>query len=534
MEVLDPDCASSEPFAFIILKKLVNMLAPVATFSHVAGPQLMLFEAQSWSLSGNLEISDQDNLNEPVDNQPPQITNTGFTVLEGNSFLLTSNQLDATDEDTSADQIVFTVTQVLEHGHLHYLEEGLMVQGESFLLDDIAGEHISYKHSGDEFASDSYQLQGTGEDTDDLVLTFIVQDPPKLGDILTDGVRSEKITQHNLINGAAAYAHTSGEIALKNRHGQIMQQLSTSTVSVHSFPLEEIQEASSIRYEHDDSETKEATQIPVPSQILYNSNYPVTSFTKEDLNDNLTSYRHDADIDEMKISYILKEGYNATSSIFYFFIEDEGIGTKDGTAVKDKDFKVRFNPGQAFSHLIPAIATIEIVDPGEGSTVYIPQLEYKMEEDKVSGPLAAESSLNTQMFLLSQKELWISDGSAGFGEGADVAFTKGSEIYSRVMDKAQPETQARAFGNLEFHATLGTDCADAFPLVKQPGSDGVSLSSTPLFPGGSWPRMVHSHYLHGPIAGRCTQAQWQKKSRLPPCDVLCWGRAVTTTAFKCS
>lgn len=50
------------------------------------------------------------------------------------------------------------------------------------------------------------------------MLTFIVQDPPKLGDILTDGVRSEKITQHDLINGAAAYAHTSGEIALKKRY----------------------------------------------------------------------------------------------------------------------------------------------------------------------------------------------------------------------------------------------------------------------------------------------------------------------------
>lgn len=30
------------------------------------------------------------------------------------------------------------------------------------------------------------------------------------------------------------------------------------------------------------------------------------------------------DIDEMKISYILKKGYNATSDIFYFFIEDKG------------------------------------------------------------------------------------------------------------------------------------------------------------------------------------------------------------------
>uniref|UniRef100_A0A8C4U5I8 FRAS1 related extracellular matrix 3 n=1 Tax=Falco tinnunculus TaxID=100819 RepID=A0A8C4U5I8_FALTI len=210
---------------------------------------------------------------QPVDNQPPQITNTGFTVLEGNSFLLTRNQLDATDEDTSADQIVFTVTQAPDHGHLRYREEGLMVQGESFLLDDIAGGHISYKHSGDEFDSDFYQLevsdgvhhvpitvkitvqpvddenpgitlpgghrqagaaidvlengateittslmQGTDEDTDDLVLTFIVQDPPKLGDILVDGVWSGKFTQHDLISGVVVYAHTSGEIGLKKMY----------------------------------------------------------------------------------------------------------------------------------------------------------------------------------------------------------------------------------------------------------------------------------------------------------------------------
>ena len=45
---------------------------------------------------------------------------------------------------------------------------------------------------------------------------------------------------------------------------------------------------------------------------------------------------------------------------------------------------------------------------------------------QVSDPVAAEFSLNTQMFLLSKKELWLSDGSMGFGEGTDTAFSDGT------------------------------------------------------------------------------------------------------------
>ncbi len=47
---------------------------------------------------------------------------------------------------------------------------------------------------------------------------------------------------------------------------------------------------------------------------------------------------------------------------------------------------------------------------------------------QVSDPVAAEFSLNTQMFLLSKKEIWLSDGSMGFGEGTDTAFMEGTTI----------------------------------------------------------------------------------------------------------
>lgn len=50
-----------------------------------------------------------------------------------------------------------------------------------------------------------------------------------------------------------------------------------------------------------------------------------------------------------------------------------------------------------------------------------------------------------------------------------------------MQDKAQPETQATSFGNVLFNAKLAIDDPEAVPLVKQPGSDGFKVDSTPLF-----------------------------------------------------
>lgn len=70
-------------------------------------------------------------------------------------------------------------------------------------------------------------------------------------------------------------------------------------------------------------------------------------------------------------------------------------------------------------------------------------------------------------------------------------------FYSLPQDKAQPDTQAEVFGNVKFHAKLAIDHADAFPLVKQPGSDGFSLSSSPLFQVSSLVFMLYKKLLMG-------------------------------------
>ena len=201
---------------------------------------------------------------QPVDNKPPVITNTGFTVLERSMYIIGKKELHATDKDTEDENIIFTVTQVPRYGNLQYL--GIdMSNGETFVLEDLANSRLSYIHSGEESLSDVIKLdvsdgfhevpiiikvsiepvddesptitlpdgllgasidvlengateitsnviQGRDEDTDDLVLTFIVEEPPRMGEILVNGVPAERFTQQDIINGVVVYVHTSGEI----------------------------------------------------------------------------------------------------------------------------------------------------------------------------------------------------------------------------------------------------------------------------------------------------------------------------------
>ncbi|KAM4627826.1 FRAS1-related extracellular matrix protein 2b [Polymixia lowei] len=206
---------------------------------------------------------------QPVDNKPPQITNSGFTVFERGTHIFTSAELDTTDTDTDSKQISFTITQPPLHGQIQFTFTD-MTKGDTFSLDDIGNGRISYIHNGDESTVDSIQIdvsdgvhvvpinirinvkpiddetptislpagtigsyidvlengateittnviQGRDEDTDDLRLTFIVEDPPVLGEILVNGVPSGRFTQADIINGLVIYAHTSGEIGITTK-----------------------------------------------------------------------------------------------------------------------------------------------------------------------------------------------------------------------------------------------------------------------------------------------------------------------------
>lgn len=65
----------------------------------------------------------------------------------------------------------------------------------------------------------------------------------------------------------------------------------------------------------------------------------------------------------------------------------------------------------------------------------------------------------------------------GLSTGLHISVTR----HLCFQDKAQPETQTLSFGEMNFNAVLAVDDLSALSLVKQPGSDGFRLDSTPLF-----------------------------------------------------
>lgn len=228
---------------------------------HIAQFRYTVEDTAGNSVEGGFTIYLQ-----PVNNKPPQITNTGFTVSEHSVHIISIAELDATDLDTQNERITFTLSQPPKHGQVQVAFTDLERKG-LFRLVDIAEGKISYNHGGDETTSDEFQLdvsdgihvvtatvrvsvkpvddetptislpagtigshmdvlengaaeitsnviQGRDEDTDDLQLTFIVEDPPVMGEILVKGVPAARFTQADIINGVVVYAHTSGEIGL--------------------------------------------------------------------------------------------------------------------------------------------------------------------------------------------------------------------------------------------------------------------------------------------------------------------------------
>ncbi|KFO26836.1 FRAS1-related extracellular matrix protein 2 [Fukomys damarensis] len=367
-----------------------------------------------------------------VDNKKPVVTIHNLVVSESESKLITPFELTVEDRDTPDKLLKFTVTQMPVHGHLLFNNtRPVMV----FTKQDLNENLISYKHDGTESTEDSFSFTVTdGTHTDFYVFPDTVFE--------TRRPQVMKIQVLAVDNNAPQIAVNKGASTLRTLATGHLGFMITSKIL-------KVEDRDSLHF----SLRFVVTEAPQHGYLLNlgKGNHSISQFTQ-------------GDIDDMKICYVLKEGANATSDMFYFTVEDGGgnkltnqhfrlnwawisfekeyylinedskfldvvlkrrgylgetsfisIGTRDGTAERDKDFKgkaqrqVQFNPGQTratwrvrilsdrehersetFQVVLsepvlaalefPAVTTVEIIDPGDESTVFIPESEYTIEE----------------------------------------------------------------------------------------------------------------------------------------------------------
>ncbi|XP_031697594.1 extracellular matrix protein FRAS1-like, partial [Anarrhichthys ocellatus] len=112
----------------------------------------------------------------PVDDSLPLLQVPGMRVQEGVRKTITEFELKATDADTEAESIVFTVVQAPRHGTVERTNNGQHYrQTGSFTMDDIYQNRISYNHDG----SNSLKDRFTFSVADGTNLLFMVEEDGK-------------------------------------------------------------------------------------------------------------------------------------------------------------------------------------------------------------------------------------------------------------------------------------------------------------------------------------------------------------------
>lgn len=240
---------------------------PKMEFSIIS--RIIQFEFYIQDLSGNmLRNQKYDIIIKPINNQPPNVTNTGALLYENKEVIIMPQLLDVQDIDTDVENISFIVTRLPRFGVVYNQGHALSV-GDSFVRKDIVQGHIFYKHLGRIVeAKDDYillvisdgihnipinfkitirpsddepaVLKGNAQDskvdiflwvnekkmvilrpehfaiadTDSnaIDIVYTIKQHPKYGRILKNRQRTSNFTRMDILSGKVEYEHTSGDI----------------------------------------------------------------------------------------------------------------------------------------------------------------------------------------------------------------------------------------------------------------------------------------------------------------------------------
>ena len=210
----------------------------------------------------------------------PDVINKGVTLKEGGKVTLTTDLLSTTDINSPDEFLSFSITRAPSRGHLECTDfPGVPIS--TFTQLQLAGNKVYYIHtSDDEMKMDSFEFEVT-DGYNPVFRTFRVS--------ITDVDNKKPVLTISQLIVA------EGEIKLITPFELTVEDRDTPD-NLLRFVI---------------------TQVPVHGQLLYNNTQPITSFTKQDLNENLITYKHDStETNEDSFSFTVTDG---THSDFYVF-----------------------------------------------------------------------------------------------------------------------------------------------------------------------------------------------------------------------
>ncbi|XP_051540724.1 extracellular matrix organizing protein FRAS1-like [Myxocyprinus asiaticus] len=264
----------------------------------------------------------------PVDDSLPVLLVPGMRVQEGVRKTITEFELKATDADTEEDSVSFTIVQAPRHGTIERTINGQHYrQTNTFTMDDIYQNRISYNHDGSNSLKDRFTFT-VGDGTN---MFFIIKDDGK--EVITAAPQKFKIDILPVDDGTPRIVTNLGLQWL-----EYMDNKSTNLISK--------KELFTIDPDTDDGQlTYEVTSEPKHGYLesKLKSGKPITSFTQADINLGLIRYVLNENNDQETMDnfkFLVKDSkpnivsdnvFHIQWSLISFEHKSYNVSEKDGT-----------------------------------------------------------------------------------------------------------------------------------------------------------------------------------------------------------
>uniref|UniRef100_A0A8C1KDS0 Fraser extracellular matrix complex subunit 1 n=1 Tax=Cyprinus carpio TaxID=7962 RepID=A0A8C1KDS0_CYPCA len=264
----------------------------------------------------------------PVDDSLPVLQVPGMRVQEGVRKTITEFELKATDADTEEDSVTFTIVQAPRHGTIERTSNGQHYrQTNTFTMDDIYQNRISYSHDG----SNSLKDRFTFTVSDGTNMFFIIEEGGK--EVVTAAPQKFKIDILPVDDGTPRIVTNLGLQWL-----EYMENKATNLITKKELlTIDPDTDDGQLTYEV----TTEAKHGYLESKL--NPGKPITSFTQADINLGLIRYVLSEDniqetmdnfrflVKDSKPNIVSDNVFHIQWSLISFEHKSYNVSEKDGT-----------------------------------------------------------------------------------------------------------------------------------------------------------------------------------------------------------